>query len=188
MGPQPCAVAQPVAARAVVVDDVRSNRELFARLLQRAGVVVVFTAENGMDALTLLRRELQNHPETHHKTVDVAASTAPTLPSAALLAGADAVVDVWFVDGNMPVMDGLERARRLRAAGICAPIVAVTGNALAEDQADFRNVGANVVLTKPVSALMLQGALDSIGLSTANHGTTRHAYATNIKPLSVIQP
>jgi len=43
--------------------------------------------------------------------------------------------------------------------GIRIPILALTGNALAEDQRKFITAGANVVLTKPVTGVVLQHAL-----------------------------
>ena len=79
------------------------------------------------------------------------------------LAEADALVDMWFIDGNMPVMDGLELVRQLRDGGVRGLIVAVTGNALMEDQAAFLAAGANAVLTKPCSTAMVHGALATLG-------------------------
>ena len=49
---------------------------------------------------------------------------------------------------------------RLRSLGISVPIIAVTGNALQEDQQRFMDVGANQVLIKPVSRDLLGAALE----------------------------
>ena len=63
-------------------------------------------------------------------------------------------VDVILLDINMPVMDGMECARRVRAlpdpakSGI--PIVAITGNAKNYSLDDFRAVGINNSLPKPL--------------------------------------
>jgi len=46
--------------------------------------------------------------------------------------------------------DGYEATAALRAQGVPIPIVALTGNALDEDQRKFIQAGANEVLTKPV--------------------------------------
>ena len=76
--------------------------------------------------------------------------------------GAD--FDVVFMDSVMPVMDGLEASRRIRAGGFDVIIVGVTGNALAEDIREFCAAGANFVLTKPVSVARLQEQLARYGL------------------------
>jgi len=63
----------------------------------------------------------------------------------------------------MPVMDGPELIARLRARGVRAPIVAVTGNALEEDQADILAAGASAVLPKPCTAAKLHETLAALG-------------------------
>ena len=51
----------------------------------------------------------------------------------------------------MPKLSGIEATRQLRAMGLTIPIYAVTGNAMAEDTAEFLSAGANSpILTKPV--------------------------------------
>jgi CheY-like chemotaxis protein len=63
--------------------------------------------------------------------------------------------DVLLLDINMPVMDGMECARKVRAmkdaskAGI--PIVAITGNAKNYTDAEFKEAGFNDVLVKPLN-------------------------------------
>jgi len=47
-------------------------------------------------------------------------------------------------------MNGVVATQLLRHAGIRLPIIAVTGNALAEDVQAFMMAGAEAVLTKPV--------------------------------------
>lgn len=71
----------------------------------------------------------------------------------AAMQGAD--VEAVLMDGAMPVQDGYETTRQLRAAGWDRPIVGVTGNALAEDVGDFHAAGADVVHSKPVSTVEL---------------------------------
>nr|WP_255698830.1 ATP-binding protein [Yoonia sp. I 8.24] len=62
--------------------------------------------------------------------------------------------DLILMDVSMPIMDGRTATRAIRSGGgVCAntPIVALTANALATEQADFLKDGMNAILTKPLS-------------------------------------
>ncbi len=67
---------------------------------------------------------------------------------------ADTAFDLILMDISMPVMDGRSATRAIRAgngASARAPIVAVTANAMAEEQEAFLKDGMNDVLTKPLT-------------------------------------
>ena len=74
----------------------------------------------------------------------------------ALLAAAHAY-DLALIDKQMPVMDGLEAARRLRAMAGHArtPILAMTANAFGDDRQACLNAGMDVYLAKPVDPALL---------------------------------
>ncbi|MEY4750695.1 MAG: hypothetical protein RIQ60_2909 [Pseudomonadota bacterium] len=61
--------------------------------------------------------------------------------------------DLIFMDIRMPVMDGMEATRRIRASGNTAaarvPIVALTAHALEEERMDILACGCNSVVRKP---------------------------------------
>jgi CheY-like chemotaxis protein len=60
--------------------------------------------------------------------------------------------DLILMDVNLPVMDGLEATRRIRAtdAGGAVPIIALTAHALTSDREKAFAAGANDFHTKPV--------------------------------------
>lgn len=83
--------------------------------------------------------------------------------------GADAVrcvqeqeFDLVLMDMQMPVMDGVEATRQIRAldsANATVPIVAMTANALDEDRKACLDAGMNDHLGKPVNINELQAML-----------------------------
>jgi PAS domain S-box-containing protein len=58
--------------------------------------------------------------------------------------------DLILMDLQMPVMDGYEATRQIRAGGIGVPIVALTANAFPEDVARSLECGMNEHLIKPL--------------------------------------
>ncbi len=69
-----------------------------------------------------------------------------------------------LMDRRMPVMDGDEATRRLRASGYRRPVFGVTGDALPMDVSAFMDAGASEVLVKPVTKARLTKALSDSGL------------------------
>ncbi len=55
--------------------------------------------------------------------------------------------DLIILDKNMPVIDGLELTRTLRARGVSIPIIVMSGNLAIE--AEAKKAGATLVLGKP---------------------------------------
>lgn len=76
---------------------------------------------------------------------------------------------IVFLDIDMPVLDGIEACRRLRAeeAGTGATIVMLTAAARAEAERECESAGADLFLTKPFSPLELLRLVDDLGKTRA---------------------
>ena len=88
----------------------------------------------------------------------------------ALQAAASTRYDLILMDCVMPVVDGFEATRRLRAAGghsAEVPILAMTANAFADDRKACLAAGMNDFLSKPVRQSELAAKLDGLLQSAA---------------------
>jgi CheY-like chemotaxis protein len=105
----------------------------------------------------------------HRPTITENGAAALDVCQAAL---AGAPYDLVLMDVQMPVMDGLQAARRIRAAETQAgrrpmPILALTANAGAEDREASLAAGINEVLVKPLDRERLLEAIERTALGTA---------------------
>ena len=117
----------------LLVEDNEMNREIAIDILEDEGCIVKDTAENGVNAIGKVK---ESKPGDY---------------------------DLILMDVQMPVMDGYEAARRIRAldnkelANI--PIIAMTANAFEEDRKDALAAGMNDHVTKPVDVKKLKEAI-----------------------------
>ena len=103
----------------------------------------------------------------------VAAVLAPLNAELTLVADGQACVEAWrtgdfdivLMDIHMPVMDGVEAARAIRAAEAQdgrprTPIIAVTANALAHQVEDYLAAGMDGHVAKPIEVTKLYAAIE----------------------------
>jgi CheY-like chemotaxis protein len=132
LGDEPCEVSVPPQAlprlcgRILLAEDGPDNQRLIGFLLRKAGAEVAI-ADNGQRALDMVLEARD----------------------------AGRSFDVILMDVQMPVMDGYEATRRLRLAGIPAPIVALTAHALTDDRDKCLAAGCDDYVTKPVQRASL---------------------------------
>ena len=133
--PAPPRPAARDGLRVLVAEDNVVNQKVVVRTLERLGV----------DA-------------------DVAADGAEALAALHRAAGAGRPYGVVLMDVQMPVMDGHEATRRLRAElppGAQPWVVALTANAMEGDREACLAAGADAYLSKPVRREALADALDA---------------------------
>lgn len=72
--------------------------------------------------------------------------------------------DLILMDLSLPVMDGWEATRRIRADACTAfiPVIALTAHALPSDHAEAINAGCNDVDTKPVDLDRVIGKIETL--------------------------
>jgi len=92
--------------------------------------------------------------------------------------------DLVLMDVQMPVMDGLEATRRIRASGRRVPIIGLTASMMKERISECREAGMDEVLAKPLDRARLDDALERfappVGTRTGRHvvrPAAKHAVA-----------
>ncbi|HEY5729562.1 MAG TPA: response regulator [Anaerolineales bacterium] len=75
-------------------------------------------------------------------------------------------IDLILLDINLPDIDGYEVARRLRASLkkelANTPIVAVTANAMKNDEKKVREAGCDDYMSKPINIVTLMEKVDTL--------------------------
>lgn len=112
--------------RVLVVDDLRDIRLLIGHFVSLTGLDVMY-ADNGAEVLRLIETE----------------------------AGQGRSFDMVLMDIHMPIMDGHEAAKRLRASGFNPPLVALTAAHMKGDMDQCYESGFSAYLGKPVDQARL---------------------------------
>jgi CheY-like chemotaxis protein len=119
------------------------------RLLPR-----VLLAEDGLDNQRLLRAFLKGHVASF-ELVENGRAAVDRLTAGGGMPGFDLVL----MDMHMPEMDGLTATRRIRAAGLTLPILALTASATTDDRYKCIEAGCDDFLTKPITRAHLLDAV-----------------------------
>ncbi|TVU45097.1 hypothetical protein EJB05_04570 [Eragrostis curvula] len=123
--------------RVLLVEDEAINRAVARAVPKAAGGVELNEAENGEEAVRRVRE----------------------------LGTGGGAYDLILTDRQMPVMDGHEATRQIRALGVTTPIVGVSSDCLAADVDAFIKAGADDLTPKPLSKEKLDRILAKFGLA-----------------------
>jgi signal transduction histidine kinase/HPt (histidine-containing phosphotransfer) domain-containing protein len=143
----------------LAAEDMEVNRFLLARVLEQEDARVQF-AEDGAAAV----RAVQAQART-------AGGPAPRV----------APFDVVLMDLQMPVMDGFEATRRIRALRPDLPIIGLTAHALPEERARCLDAGMSGHVAKPVDVEELVTAIER-ACSPRARGSSRAAAPAPASP------
>jgi CheY-like chemotaxis protein len=124
------AVAPLAGCRVLLAEDGVDNQRLISHLLRRAAASVE-VVENGQMALDAMRTEQREGRR----------------------------IDVVLMDMQMPVLDGYEATKQLRADGYTGAIIALTAHAMSDDRGKCLAAGCSEYLTKPVDRRKLVAML-----------------------------
>ncbi len=127
--------------RILLAEDCTDNQRIVSLILSNAGFQVT-VAENGQVAC--------------EKALEALKDGKP--------------FDMILMDMQMPIMEGHEATRRLRAAGYNRPIVALTAHATVDDRKKCLEAGCDFYVTKPINRSELLVVAADCALGTGRNG------------------
>jgi signal transduction histidine kinase/CheY-like chemotaxis protein len=153
--------------RILLAEDGPDNQRLIGFLLRKAGAEVT-VVENGKEAMELA---LVASAGCGRRIGD------PAEP-----------FDVILMDMQMPVMDGYEATRELRARGYTGPIVALTAHAMAEDRQKCFDVGCDDYATKPIDRQTLLATVAQWADRSRTNDNSPHPTTSGSKERTATSP
>jgi PAS domain S-box-containing protein len=99
-----------------------------------------------------------------------------------------AAFDVVLMDVQMPVMNGVEAARRIRLIAPALPVVGVTAHALADEREKCLAAGMADVVTKPIDLNILISTIKRLVQARAPKMPADEGYSEAGRQASVIPP
>ena len=148
-----CSKGSSVTLNVLVVDDSSLNRKMTRKMLERLGHYVV-EADDGDVAVDRCKESER----------------------------AGAQFDLILMDSQMPRMSGPDAASIIRKNGYRGFIAALTGNALKGNIDDYLQMGADIVLIKPIDSKTLESLIVQV------HSSHREAIDTETNEGKYVRP
>ncbi|EHA8590061.1 putative histidine kinase 2 [Cocos nucifera] len=137
----------------LLVEDASILRHLATIMLSRFGATVE-SCENGLDALSLIKKALREAAYLHDGSVRVQGTSK------------NFRYDIVLMDCEMPIMNGYEATRHIREEekyyGLHVPIIALTAHTTPEEERKMVIFGMDFYLTKPLQIDQLLKAINSV--------------------------
>ena len=109
----------------------------------------------------------------------------------ALAAAQEKPYDIIIMDMQMPVMDGADATRAIRALTTPVskiPIIALTADVIGDHKGTYINAGVNVVVGKPVDWTILNAEIARLTAGSASGGATAETPKRPVKRVRTSEP
>jgi len=161
-GPAKRIAASLAGRRILLVEDNAINQQIVCGLLEDTGLLIE-VADNGLRAVELFQSRMASQlasPSGDQPGKPILLERRPPeLRLPGRMPPEPSLPELILMDIQMPVMDGYEAARRIRALDARVPIIALTANAFPEDIEKAHAAGMNAHLSKPIDLQRLKALL-----------------------------
>lgn len=162
--------------KVLIVDDVLSNRKLLAINLKSKGIIDIDYAEDGKVAVEMVKNQLRKRSQYvvtmlnifyYYKLMFLSNNDKKTKSNIihfnntffsffTFFLPPPPLYDLIFMDNSMPNMNGIVATTYLRST-LFFPnfIIGITGNSLENELVEFHDVGADLIIVKPMSGTIL---------------------------------
>jgi len=142
--------------RVLVAEDNKVNQKVIANMLKRLGHVTTIVEHGGLAVEKVCGNE--RRPSMMHDEASSAIGSQQFGSSAS--AAQPTEYDIVLMDWQMPVMDGIDATKEIRSLGFDERAIPIVGLTASIQNIDWRNIGMNDCLKKPIRIVDLRECLE----------------------------